>query len=83
MPEITRFYGIRITIYFQREHVPPHFHAEYGEYTASFNIKTLEMIEGKLPNKAQYLVKEWAEQHIDEIMEMWNTKTLKKLPPLV
>ena len=40
------------------------------------------MIEGDLPAKAQALVKEWAEQYIDDIMKMWETKTLKKLPPL-
>lgn len=82
MPEIARFYGIIIKIFFTREHNPPHFHAVYGEYNGTFEISTLEMIEGDLPTKAQALVKEWAEQYIDDIMQMWNTKTLKKLPPL-
>ena len=82
MPEIARFYGIIIKIFFTREHNPPHFHAVYGEYNGTFEISTLEMIEGDLPPKAQALVKEWAEQYIDDIMQMWNTKTLKKLPPL-
>lgn len=41
------------------------------------------MIEGDLPVKVQSLVKEWGEQYIDDIMNMWDTKTLKKLPPLV
>ena len=82
MPEITRFYGIVIKIFFMREHNPPHFHAVYGEYNGLFNIKTLEMFEGDLPGKAQKLVKEWGEQYKDDIMEMWDTKTLKKLPPL-
>lgn len=82
MPEITRFYGIIIKIFFTREHNPPHFHAVYGEYNGTFEISTLNMIEGDLPPKAQALVKEWANQYIDDIMKMWNTKTLKKLPPL-
>ncbi len=82
MPEITRFYGIIIKIFFVREHNPPHFHAVYGEYNGSFIIDTLEMNEGDLPHKAQALIKEWAEQYKKDIMEMWDTKTLKKLPPL-
>lgn len=82
MPEITRFYGIIIKIFFTREHNPPHFHAVYGEYNGTFEISTLNMIEGDLPSKAQALIKEWAGQYIDDIMKMWNTKTLKKLPPL-
>ena len=30
MPEICRFYGIVIKMYFA-DHAPPHFHAEYAE----------------------------------------------------
>lgn len=82
MPEITRFYGIVIKIFLTREHNPPHFHAVYGEYNGTFEISTLNMIEGDLPKKAQTLVMEWAAQYKDDIMNMWNTKTLKKLPPL-
>ena len=82
MPEIARFYGIIIKIFFTREHNPPHFHAVPGEYNGTFEISTLNMIEGDLPPKAQALVREWGEQYIDDIMKMWNTKTLKKLPPL-
>ncbi|UZO75541.1 MULTISPECIES: DUF4160 domain-containing protein [Microcystis] len=43
MPEITRFYGIIIKIFFA-DHPPPHFHAIYGEYNAIFNLETLEII---------------------------------------
>ena len=82
MPEITRFYGIIIKIYFSKEHNPPHFHAIYGNYTASFRIDTLEMLEGDLPNTAVKFVKQWAKKYNIDIMEMWNTKILKKLPPL-
>jgi hypothetical protein len=57
MPEIARFYGIVIKL-FLGDHSPPHFHAIYGEYVALFNIRTLEMIEGDLPPRAQQLVTE-------------------------
>lgn len=82
MPEITRFYGIIIKIFLTKDHNPPHFHAVYGEYNGSFLIETGEMLEGDLPKKAQNLIKEWASMYKNEIMEMWNSKTLKRLPPL-
>ena len=83
MPEITRFYGIVIKIFFTKEHNPPHFHAVYGEYNGCIDINTLEMLEGDLPLKAQHLIKEWGTKHKQEIMQMWNSKTLTKLPPLL
>jgi hypothetical protein len=42
MPEITRFYGIIIKLFFG-DYPPPHFHAVYGEHNAIFNIETLEL----------------------------------------
>ena len=45
MPEITRFYGIVIKMFFKpKEHEPSHIHALYGEYVGEFNIKTHEMM---------------------------------------
>ncbi len=67
MPEISRFYGILIKMYFI-DHNPPHFHAEYGEYRAEYNIKTLEILDGKLPRRANSLVLEWASIHRDELL---------------
>ena len=82
MPEVTRFYGIIVQIRFNREHNPPHFHAIYGEKEGAFDIKTLQMLYGDLPSKAQSLVKEWASQYQSELMQMWDTKQLQKLSPL-
>ena len=48
MPEIARFYGIVIKLFFG-DHPPPHFHAVYGEHVGLFSIDTLDMIEGDLP----------------------------------
>lgn len=84
MPEISRFYGIVIKMYFvSSEHNPPHFHAIYGEYYGEYDLTTLTMSEGDLPNKAEKLVLEWAQQHQNELLEIWNTQEFKKLPPLV
>ena len=81
MPEITRFYGIIIKLFFG-DHPPPHFHAVYGEHIGLFNIETLEMIEGDLPKRAKKLVTEWANQHKLELSEMWSKQEFHKLPPL-
>ena len=83
MPEITRFYGIIIKMFFKpKEHEPSHIHALYGEYMGEINILTGEMIAGDLPVKAQSLVKEWLQVHRDALQEMWETQSIKKLPPL-
>jgi len=81
MPVIARFYGILIKMYF-REHGVPHFHALYGEYNGVFEIESLEMIEGDLPNRAQKMVKEWAEMYQDDLTELWKTQRFMKLPGL-
>lgn len=81
MPVITRFYGIVVKMY-PNDHTPPHFYAIYGEYVGVIDIKTLEMIEGDLSNRALKLVKEWAQEYQDDLMEMWNTKLFKKLKGL-
>jgi len=83
MPVIARFYGIVIKMYFsQSEHGIPHFHALYGEYNAVFDIKTLEMLEGDLPVRAQRLVREWGAQYQQELLQMWNSNEFKRLPGL-
>ena len=84
MPEITRFYGIRICMYFKpREHEPSHIHAYYNEFSGEFNIRTLEMMPGgNLPIKAQKLVQEWLAIYQEALQTMWETQELKELPPL-
>lgn len=84
MPEISRFYGIVIKMFFKpKEHEPSHVHAIYGEYLGEFNIQTAEMITGDLPRKAQELVKEWILQNKSALQEMWDSQKIDKLPPLV
>lgn len=84
MPVICRFYGMVIKMYFQQqEHNPPHFHVIYGEYVGVFEIETLKMKEGDLPQKAQNLVREWATEHKKELINIWDSQKFKNLPPLV
>lgn len=49
---------------------------------AFFEIESLEMIEGDLPNRAQRMVKEWAELYKNDLLKMWKTQEFKKLPGL-
>ncbi|HCE45825.1 MAG TPA: hypothetical protein DET40_19955 [Lentisphaeria bacterium] len=82
MPEISRFLGIVITMYFD-EHNPPHFHIRYNEFRAKMNIKDFNIIEGAIPAKVRGLVQEWAELHRSELLSMWDTKEFHKVEPLV
>ncbi len=72
MPVISSFYGILIKMYFG-DHAPPHFHAEYAEFSAQLSIKDFAIIEGCLPPKALALVVEWASIHNEELMKNWNS----------
>lgn len=81
MPEIARFYGIVIKVFFG-DHPPPHFHAIYGEHNALISIELLEIIEGDLPSRAEKLVLEWASLYQQDLLQMWNTQEFRKLPPL-
>ena len=85
MPELCRFYGIVIRMYFG-DHPPPHFHAEYGSYEARIDIATLAVVDGKLPPRAMGLVAEWAALHQEELKRQWrraeNLEPLEKIAPL-
>lgn len=83
MPEIARFYGIIIKMFFKpKEREPAHIHALYNEYVGVFDIHSFEMAEGDMPLRAQQLVKEWLGEHQDELLDMWKTQKIVKLPPL-
>ena len=82
MPEIARFLGIIISMYYD-EHNPPHFHVRYYEFTALMRMDNLNILSCVLPAKVRGLVEEWAELHQDELMQMWETKEFHHLQPLV
>lgn len=70
MPEISRFFGMVIAMYYN-DHVPPHFHVRYGKQKAIVGIDALALLEGRLSPKARALVLEWAGLHQDELMADW------------
>jgi len=85
MPEISRFYGIIIAMFFD-EHRPPHFHVRYGEYEAVIQISDLAVTRGALPPRTLGLVIEWAAKHRAELLANWeaveNRRPLHKIEPL-
>jgi len=83
MPEIARFYGMVIKMFFRStEHEPPHIHVIYGDYAGLIDFRSGEMLEGDLPSRAYRLMKEWCETYKDELLDMWKNQQIRKLPPL-
>lgn len=86
MPEICKFGGIRITMYYD-DHNPPHFHAQYGSQKALFDIQGGFVISGGLPSRQLKYVLAWAEMHKDELMQNWelakDNLPLVKIAPLM
>ena len=85
MPEISRFFGIVIKMFFD-DHNPPHFHAEYSGNIALIDIRNLSVFSGRLPPRAMGLVIEWATLHQQELFADWKraqTQTeLLRIAPL-
>jgi len=84
MPELSRFLGIIIAMYY-RDHGPPHFHAIYGDFEATVEIET-EIVNGTLPRRAQAHVLEWLGLHRHELLEAWSlaraSHPLPRIAPL-
>ena len=85
MPEISRFFGIVIKMFFD-DHNPPHFHAEYAGSVALVGIRTLAVFSGGLPPRAMGLVIEWATLHQQELLADWERaqaqQDLRPIAPL-
>ena len=85
MPEISRFYGIVIGMFYD-DHPPPHFHVRYGHYQAVMTIHELAVTHGRLPSRALGLVVELATKHRAELLRNWeaieNGRRIRKITPL-
>lgn len=82
MPILSMFYGIVVYMYFfdvKRHHLP-HFHVEYGEFTAVIAIEDGSVLEGDLPRNKMKLVQAWLEIHREEIDADWRLAA-RGLPP--
>lgn len=85
MPEISRFFGIVIRMYYD-DHGIPHFHASYGDHEAKVGINPIQVIEGEIPKRALSLVLEWTALHQKDLAENWklarDEQKLNKIMPL-
>lgn len=86
MPEISLFYGIRISMYFS-DHNPPHFHAYYNGKEATVDITECRVMNGFLPHKQLKLILAWCAIHQDELMQNWelskDEKPMNRINPLI
>lgn len=81
MPEISRFLGIVIRMYY-RDHRPPHFHAEYGEHEITVEIHA-GIVQGRFPRRALAAVLDWYNLHQDELARNWElVQTRQPLDPI-
>ena len=81
MPEISRFYGIIIYMFFNDLN-PPHFKVVCAELEANIVIESGNLLNGDLPISKLKLVQAWAEIHKLELLEMWSSKNFHKINPL-
>jgi len=85
MPALSMFYGIIISMYNNDEHNPPHFHARYQGYDATFDFDG-NLQKGDMPKRQQKLIAAWAEIHRDELIANWELaiteQPLYKIDPL-
>ncbi len=66
MPEISRFLGIDIRMYY-RDHGPRHVHAEYGDYEVTVDTET-GIVSGQFPRRAMTALLEWYALHEEELL---------------
>jgi hypothetical protein len=85
MPEISRFFGIIIAMYYN-DHSPPHFHARYGEFEIKVAIESGEVLEGEMPRRAKSFIIKWWSLRRADLAENWRLaeqrRALKMIQPL-
>jgi Domain of unknown function (DUF4160) len=81
MPEISRFFGLVIYMFFN-DHNPPHFKVVYAEFEANVLIENGDLLNGDLPISKLKLVQAWAEIHKIELLDMWESKNFHKIKAL-
>lgn len=85
MPEISRFYGIVVKMYYN-DHAPPHFHAEYGEHEIVIGLTPIAVLAGDVPVRVRSMVVEWAALHQQELLDNWercrNAQAPRRIEPL-
>jgi hypothetical protein len=87
MPELSRFQGLIIQMYFMdnQQHYKPHVHVIYNDSEATVSLDG-EILDGSLPRKQMRLLWAWLELHEEELYKAWNNavrgETPLKISPL-
>jgi hypothetical protein len=85
MPELSRFFGIRVSMYSEhgKRHHRPHLHAVYQRAKVVLAVDTIEVLAGQLPRRQQRLLEGWAELHQQELIDAWNMLQADINPPAI
>jgi hypothetical protein len=75
MPELSRFYGIVIAMFYQ-DHNPPHIHVYGGnskrpDWSIQLEIRDGSILDGEAPKLALKLVRDWLRLHREEVFDAW------------
>ena len=79
MPELCRFRGIVIQLYYS-DHARPHFHARHNEHSVTVGISDLVPYKGSLSSRDWRLVRAWAIARRQELLEAWERAERKQDP---
>jgi hypothetical protein len=85
MPEISRFFGIVVAMYYN-DHPPPHVHAYYRDFMIQVSIGSGARRSGEFPARAERLLLEWLNLHREELLMNWelarHRRPLRRIDPL-
>jgi len=85
VPDISRFFGIVIFMYYN-DHEPPHVHARYGDAEIRVDLRSCEVLSGQIPTRAQQRVVDWIELNRSSLLDSWMLagarKPLPRIEPL-
>ena len=71
MPEIKRFGGFKLLMFFQDEN-PPHVHIKSADFAAKLRLSNGEVIAGEAPSKALRQARRWMVSNRAHLMNLWD-----------
>jgi Domain of unknown function (DUF4160) len=71
VPEIRRFGGFKLLMFFQDEN-PPHVHIRGAGFAAKIRISNRDVLAGEAPNRVLKQARRWIEEHQAELLALWD-----------
>jgi hypothetical protein len=71
MPEIKRFGGFKVLMFFQDEN-PPHVHVKGADFAAKVRISDGDLLAGAAPPKVLRQARRWIEKNTTDLLAMWD-----------